>query len=285
MPFFGNFVLLRRFFMSLYEFYKHKNNLFFSYHPDSIDKSIELHNSPNWHESIELLYCTEGYGEAVINSEHVPMKKGTITIINSNRIHYIAPHSDIIRFGVLIIDPEFLKTFGIDVKKLDFEASITDATAINFYEAIVNNCEENRFFRNQISNGLTLSLMAHIADCYSKEKTVSSDENKVIRAIDYIKNNFKDNISVDDVAENAGFSRYYLSRKFKELTGFSINEYIRMFRCHEAHAMLETHKYTVTEVAAECGFSDASYFAKVYKTFFPTSPSEAKRKQRQTAEI
>lgn len=278
MPFSGNFVLLRRNIMSLYEFHTYENNYLFKFHHDLIDKRIELHNTPNWHEDIELLHCTEGAGEVIINSEHVPMEKGTIAIINPNKIHYLAPESDIFRFQVLIIDSKFLKASGIDIKKMDFENSIYDEKASSFYKIFVDAYESKAPFSNIAANGLALALMAHIANFYSSEKKQSSDEDKIIKAIEYIRENFKEAISVDDVAEHSGFSRYYFSRKFKQISGFSVNEYIQMFRCREAHAMLETHKYTVTEVAAECGFSDASYFTKVYRKFFPALPSQIKRK-------
>lgn len=264
--------------MSLYEFHVYNNDCFASYHPDFIDKRIELHNTPNWHEDIELLYCTGGCGEAIINSEHVPMSEGTITIINPNKIHYLAPESEILQFKVLIIDSKFLKASGININKMDFENSIVDEKAAIFYEMLVDAYESKEPFSNVAANGLALSLMAHICNFYSFEKKQSADEDKIIKAIEYVRENFKENISVDDVAEYAGFSRYYFSRKFKQITGFSVNEYIQMFRCREAHAMLETHKYSVTEVAAECGFSDASYFTKVYRKFFPALPSEIKRK-------
>lgn len=262
--------------MSLYEFHSYDNNCFAAIHADMIDKRIELHNTPNWHEEIELLYCTEGTGEAIINSEHVAMNKGTITVINSNSIHYIVPDSEILRFYVLIVDSKFLKASGIDIKKIEFESSITDDKAANFYEMIVDEEKEKSAFSNLIKNGLALSLMAYICNFYSQKKKGSSNEDKIIKAVDYIRKNFKENICVDEIAGYTGFSRYYFSRKFKEQTGFSVNKYIQMFRCHEAHAMLQTHKYTVTEVAAECGFSDASYFTKVYKEFFPNLPSESK---------
>ena len=265
--------------MSFYEFHIYNDNNFASLHADMIDKRIELHNTANWHGEIELLYCTEGTGRTVIDSEHVPMEKGTITVINSNKIHYIAPDSDILRFYVLIIDTKFLNAAGLDIKKMDFEKSISDEKAVDLYEKIIDESNSPASFSNVVANGYALSLMGHIASVYSAERKKTQNEDKIKMAIDYIRTNFKENISVDDVADYAGFSKYYFSRKFREMSGYSVNEYLQMFRCHEAHAMLATHKYTVTEVASECGFSDASYFTKVCKKFFPAPPSQTKRKQ------
>lgn len=264
--------------MSYYEFHVYDNYRFAKLHDEIIDKRIELQNQANWHEEIELLYCTEGTGRAVIDSEHVPMKKGTITVINSNKIHYIAPDSEILRFYILIIDSKFLNSAGLDIKKIDFEKSISDDKAISFYEMIIKENAAASPFSTVCTNGLALSLMAHISANYSFERKIIQSEDKIKKAIDFIRTNFNENLTVDMVADYVGFSKYYFSHKFKEISGYSVKEYIQMFRCYEAHAMLATHKYTVTEVAAECGFSDSSYFTKVYRKFFPATPSQIKKK-------
>ena len=80
-------------------------------------------------------------------------------------------------------------------------------------------------------------------------------------------------ITIDDLSQFAGYSRAHLSRQFKKATGLSIVEYINYIRCTNAHTMLVGENKTVSEVALECGFSNMSYFSKIYKRVIGKLPS------------
>ena len=74
----------------------------------------------NWHENIELIYCIEGEGSAVINSVPVKLSAGGVMLINSGEIHYMVSSTAVMRYYCLIIDSGFLKEFGINVENIFF---------------------------------------------------------------------------------------------------------------------------------------------------------------------
>ena len=81
-------------------------------------------------------------------------------------------------------------------------------------------------------------------------------------------------LSVESLAEEIGMSRVQLYRKVSALTGMSVNEMIRKLRLQKAAQLLGQEWGPVSQVAYEVGFSNLSYFSKVFKEEFGTLPSE-----------
>ncbi|MEG1442098.1 MAG: AraC family transcriptional regulator, partial [Oscillospiraceae bacterium] len=107
-------------------------------------------------------------------------------------------------------------------------------------------------------------------------KALNGKMEMVKMAVLYIKDHFKESIKIDDIAVYVGFSKYYLCREFKIITGGTIVEYINFLKCSSAKSLLASGKYTVTEVAELYGFENLSYFTKTYKKVIGRTPSETK---------
>jgi AraC-like DNA-binding protein len=78
----------------------------------------------------------------------------------------------------------------------------------------------------------------------------------------------------DEFASTMNVSPSLLYKKVKSLTGQSPTDLIKTIRLRHASELLQTRKYTVTEVSEMCGFSSVGYFSTVFKNFFGKSPSE-----------
>ena len=83
---------------------------------------------------------------------------------------------------------------------------------------------------------------------------------------------------VIELASTIGLSQSQLLRKIKAITGQTPNEFIRSFRLHRAMEMLQQQAGTVSEIAYETGFQNASYFAKSFQKQFGMAPSAVKQK-------
>ena len=85
-------------------------------------------------------------------------------------------------------------------------------------------------------------------------------------------------LSVSALAESVGVSEVYYRRSFRALFGTSPLAYLRRVRYDNARAMLKTGYYTVSEVAAACGFSSINYFSSEFRRMSGVSPSEYMKK-------
>ncbi len=100
----------------------------------------------------------------------------------------------------------------------------------------------------------------------------------VIRqAVSYIKEHFREDLTLEDVAQAVHFSSYYVSRLFKEELGMNFIEYLTRIRVEEAKRLLLETSQTVSEIAASVGYQDPSYFTKVFKKIEGQTPTEFRR--------
>lgn len=74
--------------------------------------------------------------------------------------------------------------------------------------------------------------------------------------------------SVEFLAAQLYLSSRQLQRRFRHLTGYTVNQYIQEARLQRGRKMLESGRYLLKQVAAEVGFRDARYFAKLYRKRF-----------------
>ena len=98
----------------------------------------------------------------------------------------------------------------------------------------------------------------------------SVQENLYIQRInavtDHVRENLKDDLSLDVLARVAGFSPFHFHRLFKSLTEETINDMKVRLRLERAAALLRaTPQLSITEAAFECGFKSGSVFSRLFK--------------------
>lgn len=81
---------------------------------------------------------------------------------------------------------------------------------------------------------------------------------------EFIKANYMENISLDQIAEVLSYNRTYLSEVFKKKRGIGIFEYLRQIRLEHALQELRESEKSVTEIALESGFSSVQVFHRIF---------------------
>ena len=90
----------------------------------------------------------------------------------------------------------------------------------------------------------------------------------------YIRENITDEISNTELGAIFGYHPFYVSRMLKEKKGLTMRQYVIAYRLKLAKEMLRTTDRSASEIAEACGFTDASYFAKTFKSVFGMTPKE-----------
>ena len=261
--------------MSSYENHLFEKGLPIIFHLDRLKENQQCVN--NWHENLELIYCIEGQGEAVINSKHTLLSKGDILVINSGDIHYITALSETLSYYCLIISTAFLQEYGMNAENTSFCEYITDNSFTYFFETISGELSEKKPYYHSAVKGAVLSCAAELFRGYTTEKKENINQDKIKRGLTYIREHFTEELDVEVIARHAGFSRFYFSRQFKETTGLTVMKYVEFLRCRHARELLEDG-WPVSKAALECGFKDISYFTKVFKRQFGVLPSKLRSK-------
>ncbi len=117
--------------------------------------------------------------------------------------------------------------------------------------------------------------------------TESVYENRNIKNVDiirktreFIRTNYKKKIKLIDISKAIYLSPYYLSHIFKKETGSTLLEYLTKVRIEEAKYLLENTQWNTTRIAFQVGYSDQSYFCKVFKKLEGISPSNYRKRMK-----
>lgn len=233
--------------------------------------------SANWHENLEIIYVTKGSGYVICNSAFTEVSEGDVFIINSGMLHRMTKNHSF-EYYCLIVDSDFLTTNDIPVDNLRFQPLIRSEAVSTLFRNVVTEFSSEKSYRISGIRAQVLQLMVYLARNHSQtipsgEKSKSSDEH-IKRAIDYIKTNYPSRLTLKSIAEEVNLSKYYFAREFKKATGMTVITYINATRCHYADKMLQSHQYSVNEIASRCGFENNSYFSKTFKNIMGCLPSE-----------
>lgn len=99
----------------------------------------------------------------------------------------------------------------------------------------------------------------------------------VRKAIEFIRINLNQDLSLDSISASLHLSPSELSRQFKKETGETITEYINRKRIDEALYILKNKNISITDVSFMVGFNDVNYFTKVFKKIKGMTPSEYRK--------
>ncbi|WP_438347507.1 AraC family transcriptional regulator [Paenibacillus sp. FA6] len=103
--------------------------------------------------------------------------------------------------------------------------------------------------------------------------STSIKNEKLLTAIQFMKDNLPDNnLSLDDVAAHLEVSKHHLCRLFQKNIHLSPFEFLRRRRIESAASKLKTTDLPISQIATETGFDNASYFGKVFRSYFGVSP-------------
>lgn len=111
-----------------------------------------------------------------------------------------------------------------------------------------------------------------------KSETPEGNDVRIVRkVVDYISENYMENITLAGLAQLVNLSETGLSRLFRNITGMSCIDYVIEYRMTKAMGMLRSTDKPIIEVAYETGFNNISYFNRTFKKHCNQTPSEFRK--------
>lgn len=251
----------------------------FVFHVNKIDeKGICV----NWHENIELLYIAKGNGKVVLDNIDYAVESGKVAVVNSFHLHNIIADGEI-ESHCLIIDEDFLKQLKIGAKDFVFESVVENESIVKSFERIAEEYDKkDEYYVAQI-RAEVINIMVELHRNHTvasfKEKPTSENKklDKVKKILEYLNLHYKDDIDIDKMSKELGYSRYYITHLFKEMIRCPMTQYINELRCRHAKITLAEGVLSVEEIARAYGFSNQSYFTKIYKKYIGELPTCTKK--------
>ena len=140
---------------------------------------------------------------------------------------------------------------------------------------IINEIEGNEIFKEQSIKSklseliiLTARLINYSPLNLSKDKRMGV----ILKAMDYIKENYCNELSLELIASEFYLSPSYFSRLFKHYTGMTYNEYLANIRVNAVIQLLNDGRMNILDAAMQCGFTSSSGFYKTFRNVTGLTP-------------
>lgn len=225
------------------------------------------------HEYSEILYCKKGRCEVFLNSKKLVLSDNEFVFIPPNYIHQIfCSDAEVI---CAVFSNDFIPLFFKAIKGRKLSECSFNAEGLK--EIFL------RLPKTDKSDTLLLTAYLNlIADRVLKlgefKKASPAEGILYQKVISYVSENFKEDISLNMLANKFGYNKKYLSSAMHSLTGIHFSDFIAMYRVEFAKELLaKKPALSVAEISMECGFSAVNSFNRQFKRLTKMTPSEFKK--------
>lgn len=235
----------------------------------------------HYHNSYEIYLIHSGENMCFIKDRAYRLKPNDITFIEKNTIHKTNYLTELYSRSFFNVDDSFLDNSTLEsLKRLCAERVYTPENP-QYIKKLIDKIKTELESPDSISSDLIKCYLTEfIAYCARNKSMYVENEvqNPIIeRLVKHINDNYNENITLAGSAKYMNMSESYLSRLFKNITGFTFKEYLCTVRIKHAKKLLTTTQKNVKQIASECGFNDSNYFSKTFKDESGISPLKYRR--------
>ena len=247
----------------------------------------DWHSTPHTHNFSELFYVVGGVGQFNIEGNIFPVQPNDLIIVNP-----CIEHTEI-SFNA---NPLEYIALGVEGLELSFNDSAEDRYCIvnfknakdsilPFLQGMLREIEEKTPGYEIICQDLMEILAIYIMrqTNYSAAMTpIHKSSPRLCTTIrKYIDDHFKENITLDQLADLTHVSKYYMVHSFTQEYGISPINYLISRRIEEAKLLLKSDDYALSYISHVLGFSSPSYFSQTFKKNTGMSPNEFRKSSRE----
>lgn len=242
----------------------------------------------HWHQSVEVFFVLEGTIEFYLGESRHMIKAHDFLIVNPNEVHSInAPLPN--KTVVLQFSPRVFEECLKDLEDLTFSkrsAKLNESLAsliLEMYETY-----ESKPFAWELKARGLFEFVKYLLLTQFRDKRVNKGRqqqkhylNRLSKITEYMRENYREPLSLDSVAHQFGFSPSHLSRMFRQYAEIGFLEYLQDLRVGYAiKEVVETNR-NLGDIAVFNGFTDSRAFAKAFAKRYGCLPSEYRGRGKQ----
>ena len=239
----------------------------------------------HYHDHFELEIVLSGDGQQVFNGQAFPLNKGDVYVCRPLDAHQIDSN-------------------GITIRNVKIKESAMQQWILKRLYAYKNpivyhlNEEQFNFFlyffdlvqselKEKAPNVLeTTSLLCELIYTYffrlGEEDENGESDNAISKVMFFLQhdNRFIQKVTLQEIADYVGYSKFYTSTMFHKIYGITIQQYIVNLRIEYAKKLINKTDLSITEIALECGFSSSSNFYSQFTKLIGVSPLQYKKQMK-----
>ena len=242
------------------------------------------------HDCCEIFLCLSNGNHFLIDGKVYTANENDLFIMNHLQAHKVAPKdfNDFIRYS-FHVSPNFINAYSTngvnlsacfygELDKITLSESEKD-NLISLFKKLKN----SRDYGDEIYKNLTaveiLLFVNELINVHNSLPTAKSSHPSLVRAIDFINENYHKNLNLSIIAQNSYVSVNQLCTLFQTYLSTTVIKYLTSKRITNAKKLLLDGK-SVTETAFSCGFNDYANFIRTFKQAVGISPGKYAKKER-----
>ncbi|MCL2030035.1 MAG: AraC family transcriptional regulator [Oscillospiraceae bacterium] len=256
--------------------------------------------SMHFHPEYEIYYLLDGARYYFIENKTYPINKGSLVLVDAMQIHRTsasgkAAHD---RFLIELAEEPFssclsefcgLKPGGFFAEHAGVWTLDADGqrTVEGLLGAIADECRGQKAYHQNLVMMKIAELLLFVARLKAGGRagpgaslSRTTKHIQVHGVTEYISEHYNQSLSLDEICRRFYVSKSYLCRIFKEVTGFTVYEYIHMRRVKHAQELLENSDVSVAQIAALLGYGTVTHFERMFRKYTETTPLKYRKKMR-----
>lgn len=251
------------------------------------------HNSPlHWHRELEILYILNGHAAVVMDGVRHEINPQQAIVMDYSQIHevfYALPQT----MGICIhISKQLERRYLSDAELLEIHCcgdAVPREKEEAYREILACLKELTILYVNQKntyrmrSNALILQMMAALVESFSEPVTrggmaaKAGNMERLEKICGFVERHYREEISLQQAAEELGLNREYFCRFFKQNTGTSFLRYVNQVRIGHIYQDLLHTDDSVGEIMERHGFYNQKLFHRMFKERYGCTPRELRR--------
>jgi len=245
----------------------------------------------HWHKHVEVLYIANGNMTIILNTDTHLLRSGDIFVINSEYIHSTIV-KDFAELFLLQIPYDFLDS---SIRNMDFIHFREHFSCLNLgknnhfktmqdqlltMHKIYSKKEDGYpFLFNSALNTFLYELYANFTTSKSDTTLAASDKQRehLKKAIDYMSANYKEAISLQEIASHLALNQEYFCRMFKKNIGTTFLHYLNQIRLTHIYSDLLNTRDSITNLQERHGFTNYKVFNRMFKETYGCTPSQVRK--------
>ena len=249
------------------------------------------HIPAHWHEAMEILFCLNGSVRVHVEHERLTLQRNQLIVFDSKEVHSIHSDSNLYMFLCIHVDKKRLSVYCPDLELYHIKCHplpLDDPNSTHYIHLcqlghdLTRTNIESESTSAMRSDGTALLMLADLIryfSVYSLPGTTAgtSQSNDTLREIiTYVNEHYTKKLSLEEVANQVGFSREYFCRFFKQHMGITFLRYLNEVRISHAGRLLMNTDMSISEVMSESGFTNQTIFNRLFKEIYGMTPRQSR---------
>ena len=240
----------------------------------------------HWHREIEIIYVKSGKASFRIDGKNYIAKSGDMILCDSIKTHVSSSFNMENSLEFLLFDTSLIGTMYHSLGLSNYMLKKEELMDMGLYEELkrlLKTVKKELLYRNPYYKETVKAAICYF--WYLLKRNIKNNDEKATskRAkqfydmhslLEYLNENFTENITLEDASKFMGLSECHFSRVFKQMVGISFVTYLNTLRVENAAKQMMSKSTTILDIALSSGFNNIRTFNRTFKSITGYTPMQ-----------